>query len=153
MHLQALTRPDLVFQDLPGTDRPTVLQALSERLVESCVGGDAATLYAGLWEREELGSTAIGHGVAIPHCKIPGLKKVVLAIGIARRPIDYGAPDGHPVRLFFVLVSPVGAAADHLRSLAAVSRWLRVDLHLQRILTADSPAAIFALLGPDQAMS
>jgi len=153
MHLQALTRPDLVFPDLPGNDRPTILQALADRIVERGVTDDAAALYAALWEREELGSTAIGHGVAIPHCKLQGLKSVVLAIGISRRPIEYEATDGEPVRLFFLLVSPVGAPADHLRSLAAVSRWLRVEVHLQRILAADSPAAVFALLGPDQATS
>lgn len=151
MHLQALTRPDLIFLDLPGTDRPTVLQALAECLVGRGVTDDAADLYAKLLEREELGSTAIGFGVAIPHCKLHGLKRVVLAVGVSRRPVDYEATDDKPVRLFFLLVSPVGAPADHLRSLAAVSRWVRVEVHLERLLAASSPAAVFALLGPDRA--
>ncbi len=146
MLLSALTRPDLIFVDLPGADGPTVLRAFAERVVEAGVVDDADLLYRRLLEREKLGSTALGHGVAVPHCKIEGLREVVVAVGLFRKGIDFEATDGEPVRLLFLVVSPSASPAAHLQSLAAISRWVRGDHHVERVLALADPQAIFDLL-------
>lgn len=147
MRLSSLTRPELIFVDLPGADGPTVLRAFAERVVEQGVVGDADLLYRRLLEREKLGTTALGGGVAVPHCKIDGLDDVVVAVGLlGKRGIDFDSSDGKPVRLLFLVISPSASPAAHLQSLAAISRWVKADHHVERILDLDDPDEIFELL-------
>ena len=146
MELEALTRPDLIFPELPGSDRASALWALAESLAEAGAIPDAHQVYDKLLEREELGSTGIGHGVAIPHCKVKHLSEVVVAIGITREAVGFGASDGLPVRLFFVVLSPEKAPAAHLKSLAAISRWVQAESHVERILDRPDREAILELL-------
>ena len=146
MRLSSLTRPDLIFVDLPGADGPTVLRAFADRVVERGVVADADTLYRRLLEREKLGTTALGHGVAVPHCKIDDLGEVVVAVGIFRRGIDFEAADGAPVKLLFLVISPNSAPAAHLQSLSAISRWVQTNNHVDKILEVEDPQAILELL-------
>lgn len=146
MQIEELTTPDLIFPDLPGSDTPTVLRALADRAEQHGVVGNADLLYQRLFEREELGSTGIGEGVAIPHCKIAGLDGVKMAVAITTNDVDFGATDDRPVRLFVLIVSPDDNPADHLQALAAVSKWLKTDNHVQQILGLQNPAQIYELL-------
>ena len=146
MRLSSLTRPDLIFVDLPGADGPTVLRAFAERVVERGIVDDADQLYRRLLEREKLGTTALGQGVAVPHCKIDGLDRVIVAVGLFARGIDFEATDGEPVRLLFLVVSPNAAPAEHLQSLAAISRWVKTDHHVERILALEEAEEIYDLL-------
>ena len=100
-------------------------------------------------EREKLCSTGLGSGVAVPHCKLPGLKRLLLAIGISRQGIEFGSSDGQPAKLFFLLVSPAQAPAAHLQALAAISKWVRVDNHVEGLLDASDPNEIYHLLSRD----
>lgn len=143
--LGSITSPELIFPELPGADRPTVLRAFAERLAEQGLVKDADELYRSLWEREELGSTVISSGVAVPHCKLAGLDRVVVAIGLSRKGVDFDADDGAPVQLFFLVVSPQESPAGHLRSLAAISKWIKADHHVERILELDDPWSIYEL--------
>ncbi len=151
MTLDSLTRPELIFPELPGSDRAEVLRAFSDRLARLGIVKNAEGLCERLLEREGLGSTGIGSGVAIPHCKIEGLKRVILAVGTSREGIDYGAADGKPVKLFFLVVSPPDSPAEHLQSLAAVSRWLKGNRRVERILALGDAEAIFRALAEDSA--
>lgn len=144
--LGELTEPGLVFPDVGGTDASSALRDLAERLHERGVVDDPEHLYQKLWEREQLGSTGIGGGVAIPHCKLSGLDDVVVAVGISRSGIDFGAVDDLPVRLFFLVVSPMKAPAAHLQSLASISKWVKADAHVERILSLDDPHEIHELI-------
>jgi mannitol/fructose-specific phosphotransferase system IIA component (Ntr-type) len=146
MRLAELTRPALIFTDLPGSDVPTILRALADRVAAVGLVADVDELYDRLFEREQLGSTAIGAGVAIPHCKVEGLERVALAIGLPQREVDFAAEDGEPVRLFVLIVSPPQDPAAHLKALAAVSKWLKADDHVGRIVALDDPQAVYALL-------
>jgi PTS system nitrogen regulatory IIA component len=146
MRLAALVKPELIFADLPGSDRATVLRALSERLATASLVEDADELYHRLCEREELGSTGVGAGVAIPHCKLNGLQKGVLAVGLCPAGVDFGASDGEAVKLFFLLVSPGNSAAVHLQSLAAISKWVKDQSQVEKLLRLDNPQAIYELL-------
>ncbi len=146
MQLTSLTRPELVFPQLPSSDRSSLLRNLAARIAERGLVDDADRLYEKLWEREQLGSTGIGSGVAIPHCKMDGLDRVVLAIGLVPKAIDFGAVDGLPVRLFFLVISPNDSPAAHLQCLAAISKWVKAEQHVRDMLELDDPQAIYQLL-------
>jgi len=107
---------------------------------------DSELIYKRLVEREDLGSTAIGSGVAIPHCKMENLSKVEVAIGLSRAGVEFESEDGKPVQLFFLVVSPTDSPAAHLRSLAAISKWVKADRHVERLLALVEPEDIWQLL-------
>jgi nitrogen PTS system EIIA component len=146
VRLGSLTRPDLIFFGLPKADRQALLHALAERLAERGVIGDPEELYARLWEREQLGSTGIGAGVAIPHCKLPGLTHGIVAVGLVPEGVDFAAVDGRPVHLFFLVVSPSASPAEHLQVLAAISRWVKADRHVPVLLEQPDREAVYDLL-------
>ena len=149
MHLSSLTEPGLIFPALRSADVPSLLRVLASRIVEQAPLEDSEALYEKLWEREQLGTTAIGAGVAIPHCKTEGLRKVLLAVGLLEEGIDFGAMDTKPVRVVFCIVSPIQSPAAHLQCLAAISKWVKVERHVQRLLSTHDPQAIFDLLQKD----
>lgn len=146
MNLGSLTHPRLVFPDLAVRDVEGVLRAFADRVAELGFVPDADRLFEKLLEREQLGSTGIGSGVAIPHCKMKGLDRAILAIGASKRPVEFGAVDGQPVRLFFLVVSPHDSPAVHLQVLSAISKWVKADHHVERILGLHDREAIFRLL-------
>jgi PTS system nitrogen regulatory IIA component len=145
--LGSLTRPELILSDLSSTDHPEdILRAFADRLAKAEVVRDAGELFRRLREREQLSSTGIGSGIAIPHCKMPGLKQAVVAVGLAPRGVDFGAADGEPVRLFFLVVSPEVSPAEHLRVLASISRWAKTGHNAERILEMQDPQAVYRFL-------
>ena len=144
--LETLTDPHLIFPGLVGRDAGAVLRELAGKLAEAGVVSDAEQLFDRLWERERLGSTAIGRGIAIPHCKLERLERVVVAVGLAPSGVEFGAADHQPVRLFFVVVSPSRSPAEHLQSLAAISRWVKTDGRVERLLDLRDPGEILDLL-------
>lgn len=146
MLLGELTRPDLIFPDLPATDRAETLRALAGRVAEQGRVQNGEDLFQKLWEREQLGSTGIGSGIAIPHCKLPGLAHGIVAVGLVPGGVDFGAADGRPVQVLFLVVSPSGSPAEHLQILAAISRWVRGTGHAEKILALRDPAAVYDLL-------
>lgn len=146
MQLAELTDPELVFADLDGRDGEAVLQEMARRLGDLGRVRKPDLLYDRLREREALGSTALGEGVAVPHCRLPGLSKLLLAIGVSRRGVEFGADDGRPVKLFFLMISPNNAAAEHLQCLAAISKWVKTG-RASRLLELRDPHAIYRLLG------
>ena len=109
-------------------------------------GLTAKAIVACLSEREKIGSTGFGGGVAIPHCKVDGLERVTGYFARLAAPIDFQSLDGLPVDLVFVLLSPPDAGADHLKALAGVSRALRDRNLTAKLRGARSRDAIFALL-------
>jgi nitrogen PTS system EIIA component len=146
VHLGALVRPDLIFPDLPATDRVEVLRAFAERLAGSGLVDDADALFDKLREREQLGSTAIGGGIAIPHCKVDRLKSGVVSLGRVLEGVDFGAADGQPVRLFFLVISPSQSPAEHLQSLAAISRWIKGGGRVEALLEQPDAGALYDYL-------
>ncbi|MBO9714750.1 PTS sugar transporter subunit IIA [Sphingomonas sp.] len=115
-------------------------------LAERAYGLDAKIVAERLADREKLGSTGFGGGIAIPHAKLDGLKHVVGAFVRLAQPIEFGAVDELPVDLVFMLLSPVGAGAEHLKALARVSRLLRDRAFAAKLRGAGSHDAIFALI-------
>jgi len=147
MRLASLTRPELIFTSLGASDSDSVLRAFASSLATLGVISNSENLYEKLAERERLGSTGIGDGIAIPHCKLKGLRTPVLSIGLLDGAgVDFGAIDQKPVKVFFLVISPVDSPAEHLQVLASLSRWLRSDKHVEKVIASSGAAEIFALL-------
>ncbi|HTR04062.1 MAG TPA: PTS sugar transporter subunit IIA, partial [Thermoanaerobaculia bacterium] len=122
---EGLIDPRRVFHRLPGGSREELLEELAARLAEDGVVSDPGELSARLIDRERLGCTGLGGGVAIPHCKLRHIQGVVVAVASTAVPVDFGAADGIPIDLVFLVASPADAPAAHLQALARVSRLLR----------------------------
>jgi len=117
--------PRYVFPDLRGPGLEEALGEMARRLAAAGVVRDVQDLTHRLIERERLGCTSLGGGVAIPHCKSRDVDDVVLSIGLAPGGVDFQAPDGVPVTLIFLILSPADQPAAHLQALARISRLLR----------------------------
>lgn len=150
MRLDSLTDPALIFPGLQCPDAASLLRLLAQKIVARGLSKDAEELYRKLWEREQLGTTAVGSGVAVPHCKLSGLERVVLAVALLNEGIDFGAEDEEPVRVFFCIVSPHDSPAAHLQCLAAVSRWVKEAEHVERLLELTEPEAICRLFSDSE---
>jgi PTS system nitrogen regulatory IIA component len=129
-------RPDLVFPELVARDRSTAIAELARGIAGALPKVEAGALARGFAEREALGSTALGRGLAVPHCKVAGLSRAYVAVGVSPQGVDFGAPDGAPVRVFFAVISPAETPAAHLRLLAAISRWAKIPGRLDRLSMA-----------------
>lgn len=123
--LPVMVDPRFVFPDLRGPGLEDALGEMARRLAAAGVVRDVQDLTHRLIERERLGCTSLGGGVAIPHCKSRDVDDVVLSIGLALDGIDFHAADGVPVTLIFLILSPADQPAAHLQALARISRLLR----------------------------
>lgn len=146
MELDSLVRPEHVFSNIGGTDKPTVLRTLTELMAGCGLVESADDLYRLILEREELGSTGVGGGIAIPHCKFKGIRQVVVAVGVCNEAVEFDSIDGDPVGLLFLVVSPDDSPADHLRVLATISKWIKSGSHADQIRALSDPEAICELL-------
>jgi PTS system nitrogen regulatory IIA component len=125
--------------------KPDLLRLMAQRAADG-TGLDAGVIFESLSQREELGSTGLGNGIAIPHGKIAGLNAVTAVFARLEEPIDFDAVDDQPVDLVMMLLAPFGAGADHLRALSRVARLLRTDSIADQLRRADDPARMFAIL-------
>jgi len=130
---------------LPGGNKRSLLLQLAN-LAGQRLKRDPAPILASLTEREQLGSTGFGHGVAIPHGKVEGLNQIYCLFARLGEPVDYKAIDGRPVDLVFLLLSPPDAGAEHLKALAAISRVTRHGATLEKMRGARSRDALAAVL-------
>jgi PTS system nitrogen regulatory IIA component len=141
-----LVDPRRVFPRLPGASREEVLEELSARLAQDGVVRDPGELVARLIDRERLGCTGLGGGVAIPHCKLRDLSGVVVAVATTAAPVDFGAADGIPIDVIFLVASPADAPAAHLQALARISRLLRTPGVVAGLRAAGSVPEIVGVL-------
>ena len=134
-----------VVCDLRATSKKQVLQTLARRAAD-LTGLDERDVLSKLIEREKLGSTGMGDGVAIPHARLAGLDKAVGVFAKLAPPIDFDSPDHVPVDLIFVLIAPESGANEHLQALARISRALGDTDLRAKLRGADSADALFILL-------
>src|SRR5438067_5176946 len=145
MPLHDLVAPNAVIPALKCTSKKQVIQELAAKAAK-LVGQNERTIFETLLQREKLGSTGVGNGIAIPHGKLPKLDKLFGLFARLDRPIDFDALDGQPVDLIFLLLAPEAAGADHLKALARVARLLR-DPHVANKLRESRDAeALYAVL-------
>jgi PTS system nitrogen regulatory IIA component len=135
---------------LPAGNKRALLQQLAQ-LAGQRLSVDSGAVLSSVLERERLGSTGFGQGVAIPHGKVEELTNIYAFFARLSEPVDYKAIDGEPVDLVFLLLSPVDAGAEHLKALAAISRVVRHAPTLEKMRGARSRDALAAvLMGADE---
>lgn len=145
MDIADLLDPRAVVPTLRAANKKQLLQEIARRAAE-ITGESERAIFDVLLERERLGTTGVGSGIAIPHGKLPGLKRLYGLFARLETPIDFEAIDEQPVDLVFLLLAPGGAGADHLKALARVSRLLRDRTICDKLRGSDKAEALYALL-------
>ena len=139
---------DAIRSDIESDTKQGVIREMAEALVEAgkIAPGELEGIVKAIMKREDLGSTGIGRGVAVPHTKHPSVDRLVGTVAVSRKGIEFESLDGEPVQLFFLLVSPPDRPGDHLRALDNISRLLRDDGFCKRLKASQTPAEIEHLL-------
>src|SRR5580698_8023059 len=145
MTLTDLVAPAAVIPALKVNNKKQAIQELAARAAELTGQSERAILEI-LLQREKLGSTAVGNGVAIPHGKLPKLGRLFGLFARLERAIDFEALDGQPVDLIFLLLAPEGAGADHLKALARVARLLREPAVAHKLRASHDAESLYAVL-------
>ena len=138
-----------VIPALTQREKNAVLEELAGWLATNHTHLDAKRVLSVLMERERISTTAIGEGVAIPHGKLPGLERIFGVFARSSEGVDFNSLDGAPTHLFFVLIAPEGAAADHLKALARISRLLKDESFRRRLMAAKSNQELFTLIAEE----
>jgi PTS system fructose-specific IIA component/PTS system nitrogen regulatory IIA component len=139
---------DAIRSSVDADTKEGVIREMADALVEagSIAPGDLESIVKAIMKREDLGSTGIGRGVAVPHTKHPSVSRLVGTVAVSRAGVDFDSLDGEPVQLFFLLVSPPDRPGDHLRALENISRQLRDDSFCKLLKAAKGPMDIQHLL-------
>jgi PTS system nitrogen regulatory IIA component len=145
MSLSDLVTPNAVLANLRVNGKKQALQEIAERAAFAS-SLSSREIFNAILQRERLGSTGVGDGVAIPHGKLAKCERLFGVFARLDRPIDFEAPDGLPVDLIFLLIAPESAGADHLKALAAVARLLRNGAIASQLRAARDATALYALL-------
>jgi PTS system nitrogen regulatory IIA component len=145
MEISDLITPGSIFSKLPATSKKQALQELAKRASDISELNERV-IFDALIERERLGTTGVGNGIAIPHGKLAGLDRLHGLFARLDKPIEFDSIDEQPVDLIFLLLAPECAGADHLKALARVSRLLRDRPTCEKLRGSEDPDALYALL-------
>jgi PTS system nitrogen regulatory IIA component len=145
MEIVDLLAPEAVLPTFKAQGKKQLLQEMAAHAAQ-LTGLPERRIFETLIERERLGSTGMGQGIAIPHGRLTGLLKITGVFARLETPIAYDAVDNQPVDLVFLLLAPDGAGADHLKALARVSRLLRNQATCEKLRAASKPEVLYALL-------
>ena len=145
MPLTDLVAPNAIIPALKVNSKKQALQELAARAA-ALTGQNERAIFEILMQREKLGSTGVGNGIAIPHGKLPKLTRLFGLFARLDRPVDFEALDGQPVDLIFLLLAPEGAGADHLKALARVARLLRDPAIARKLRDSHDAEALYAVL-------
>lgn len=145
MDIDQLLSPEAVVANLRATSKKQLLQELSKAAAQ-VTGAEERQIFEVLLERERLGSTGVGSGLAIPHGKLASVDRLHGLFARLDKPVDFDAIDDRPVDLVFLLLAPEGAGADHLKALARVSRMLRDREFCEKLRGAQGADALYALI-------
>lgn len=145
MELSSFLRPNAVRVLGQSTNKKRLFQDLGD-IAQAVYGMDASAIIDALQERETLGPTGVGHGVALPHARLHGLERVAGIFLRLEKPMDFDAVDRLPVDLVFALFAPKDSGVEHLKALALVSRTLREEAMRAKLRSNNDPAALHAVL-------
>ena len=146
MKIMDILNKDCIIPELRSENKKEVLEELTGALLNCKANLNRESLVEVLLERERLGSTGIGDGIAIPHGKVQDLDELVLSFGRSTQGIEFDSMDGRPTHLFFLLIAPENSAGIHLRALAKISRLLK-SLHFRkRLLEAETREELFQVI-------
>ncbi len=145
MELSKILKPEAVKVFSAASSKKRLFQEIGD-IAHSAYGLDASTTVEALMERESLGPTGVGHGVALPHARLDSLDRVVGLFVMLETPIDFGAVDRQPVDIAFALFAPEQAGVEHLKALALVSRTLREPSLCSKLRANLDPATLYTIL-------
>lgn len=152
MQLTELLTPERIKIPLTATSKDEILSELVDIVGQHTSVRDVKEVLRAVREREEVLSTGIGSGVAIPHGKSAGISDLALVAGVKPDGVDFEALDGQPVQLFFLLVGPEAAAGQHVKALSRISRLLRRDSFRVRLAEASSPDEFYKIIEEAESM-
>lgn len=152
MEIRDLLQPESVVADLKAANKKQLLQELA-KCAARVTGVNDRKIFETLLERERLGSTGVGSGIAIPHGKLPDFKRLYGVFARLERPVEFDAIDEQPVDLIFLLLAPEGAGADHLKALARVSRLLRDTSMCEKLRGTDTADGLYMVLTQSEAQA
>jgi PTS system nitrogen regulatory IIA component len=141
--------PERVVASLQNHEKTAVLKEMADRLVASETSLDARKVLQVLLDREKISTTAIGESVAIPHGKMAGVMRVVGVFARSIEGVDFASLDGAPTHLFFVLIAPEDAAADHLKALARISRLLKDPAFRSQLMAGKTSAELYQIIAAE----
>lgn len=145
MKISDFLSADDVMTGVRAANKPQLLLEMSRKAAQS-LDLPPEEIYAELEKREQLGSTGMGRGVAIPHARIPGLQRSIAVVARLKSPIDFDAIDGEPVDLAVMLLMPAPPCADHLAMLALIARKLKSKDDLEKLMAAATASELFKIL-------
>ncbi|RTZ90090.1 MAG: PTS sugar transporter subunit IIA [Deltaproteobacteria bacterium] len=145
MKIVEYLKPELIIENIGAKNKKEALEEFS-RCIERVLGLKAEKILHVLIEREKLGSTGIGEGVAIPHGKLHELEQLVCCFGRSREGIDFEAIDGKPVHLVFLLLAPENSAGTHLKALAKISKILKDPAFREQLIQAADAEEIYRII-------
>ncbi len=145
MNLGDILAPDAVIGELRASSKKQLLQAIAEH-ASDVTGLSAREVFDTILQREKLGSTGVGNGIAIPHGKFPGFDRIAGVFARLPEPIDFDALDDQPVDLVFLLIAPESAGADHLKALSRIARVMRDPARISRLRATADPAVLYECL-------
>jgi PTS system nitrogen regulatory IIA component len=151
MNIGDILSEDCVVSGLAGRTKAEVIDELAGVVASNHPELDKRRLVQALEDRERLNSTALGDGIAIPHGKLPNVKRVIAAFGRHRSGVDFQSIDGKPTHLFFLLVAPEDSAGAHLKALARISRLLKDEGFRQRLMGAADAHALYEIIRGEDA--
>ena len=146
MQLDQIFNSGSINDNLSAKNKTEVLQELVDTIIQGGLKLDSSAVIEVLKQREKLGSTGIGDGVAIPHGKIPTLEELVVAFGRSNEGIAFDSIDGKPVHLFFLLLAPENSAGQHLKALAKISKMLKAPNFRKKLLEAKSRGDLYKII-------
>jgi nitrogen PTS system EIIA component len=146
MQLDQIFKIEFISADLLAKSKIEALAELVNTIVQSGIKLESSSIIEILQQRENLGSTGIGDGVAIPHGKIPELDDLIVAFGRSSDGIAYNSLDGKPTHLFFLLLAPENSTGQHLKVLARISRMLKIDNFRKMLMQAKSKREIYKII-------
>jgi len=146
MRIAEILDRDAILAELRSRDKEGVLRELVELLAKRGKVKKAEKALEVLFEREKLGSTGIGEGVAIPHGKLSEIDRIICAFGRSTQGVNFDAVDGNPVHLVFLLLAPEDSTTEHLKALARLSRLLKDPLFRKRLLDAKDQQEIYQII-------
>ncbi len=146
MNIQDMLNKEHMIENLKSRTKKEVLVELSDVFLHSDTDINRDTVFEVLMEREKLGSTGIGDGIAIPHGKLAGLEKLIVSFGRSVTGVDFDSLDEKPVHIFFLLLAPENSAGQHLKALARISRMLKDISFRESLLTAETSDDAYNLI-------
>jgi len=151
MRVANLLTEEMIVTELKSRERDEVLREMVNFLKEKQKINNVNELLEKLIQRENLGSTAVGDGIAIPHCKISELRSPILVLGISRKGVAFGSSNGKPTTIFFLLISPSDNPSLNLQILAAIAQLIRKATNLsKKIMAAKSPQRILEIIREEE---